>query len=69
MMRAVLLGAFCALEAINSWAHPADEPPTFEVASVKLSGRPESTKGFFRVKMDADPAHLTRRGSIIRMYQ
>lgn len=55
MTRTIMFGALCVLESISSWAHAADDPPTFEVASVKPSVRPEGTKGFFRVKMDGGP--------------
>jgi uncharacterized protein (TIGR03435 family) len=55
MKRTILLGALCVLRSVTSWAYAADDPPAFEVASVKLSVLPESTKGFFRVKMDGGP--------------
>jgi uncharacterized protein (TIGR03435 family) len=52
MTRTILLGALCA---VASWARPADDPPTFEVASVKLSVRPEGRNAITTVRMDGGP--------------
>ena len=55
MTRTILFGGLCALASVNSWARSADDPPTFEVASVKLSVRPEGRNAITTVRMDGGP--------------
>ena len=56
MTRTILIAALPVLACCSSWAQPAGDSPTFEVASVKPSPPPEGGPlGFFRVSADGGP--------------
>lgn len=56
MTRTILIAALPVLACCSSWAQPAGDSPTFEVASVKPSPPPEGGPvGFFRVSAGGGP--------------
>lgn len=55
MTRTILLGALGVLASGSSWGRAADDPAAFEVASVKLSVRPEGRNAISPVRMDGGP--------------